>query len=188
MKQHLKALALVFVVGGLAVWAFNHFFLSHVEQAPTSISSVEKMEKEGVPNFTAKTLEGASFDLEQMKGKVIILNFWASWCGPCVEEVPSLIKLVKEYKGDIQLIAVSGDSNENDIHVFLKSFPELKGANIKIVYDQDRSLMKMFDVARLPESLILNPEQKLVKKLVGSIDWHTKDSLEYMDQLLGKKK
>ncbi|WP_413560219.1 TlpA family protein disulfide reductase [Bdellovibrio sp. HCB209] len=187
MKQHLKALALVIVIGGFAVWAFNHYFMSHVEKAPATMSSVEKMETDGVPNFSAKALDGASFDLEQMKGKVIILNFWASWCGPCVEEVPSLIKLVKEYKGEIQLIAVSGDSNENDIHVFLKSFPELKGENIKIVYDQDRSLMKMFDVSRLPESLILNREHKLVKKLVGSIDWHTKDSLEYMNSLMGKK-
>jgi thiol-disulfide isomerase/thioredoxin len=188
MKQHLKALILVLVVGGLAVWAFNHYFMSKVAESPSNISAIEKMETEGVPNFTSKTLEGQSFDLNQMKGKVVILNFWASWCGPCVEEVPSLIKLIKEYKGDVQLIAISGDSNEADIHVFLKSFPELKAENIKIVYDQDRSLMKMFEVARLPESLILNKDQKLVKKLVGSIDWHTKDSLEYMDSLLGKKK
>ncbi|UYL08929.1 TlpA family protein disulfide reductase [Bdellovibrio sp. SKB1291214] len=188
MKQHLKALALVIIVGALGYWAFNHYMLSRVSESPSNLTSIEKMETEGVPNFTAKSLDGQSFDLNQMKGKVVILNFWASWCGPCVEEVPSLIKLIKEYKGDIQLIAVSGDSNEQDIHVFLKSFPELKAENIKIVYDQDRSLMKMFDVSRLPESLVLNKEQKLVKKLVGSIDWHTKDSVEYMDTLLGKKK
>ncbi|WP_413577480.1 TlpA family protein disulfide reductase [Bdellovibrio sp. HCB290] len=187
MKQHLKALALVLALGGLAIWAFDRFFMSRVEQSPATISSVDKMETEGAPNFTSKSLDGQAFELHSMKGKVVILNFWASWCGPCVEEVPSLIKLVNEFKGDVQLIAVSGDSNEEDIHVFLKSFPELKGANIKIVYDQDRSLMKMFDVSRLPESLVLNKDLKLVKKLVGSIDWHTKDSVEYMRSLLEAK-
>ncbi|MEK2690175.1 TlpA family protein disulfide reductase [Bdellovibrio sp. GT3] len=187
MKQHLKALALVLVIGALSVWAFDRYFMTRMEQSPTTISSVEKMETEGAPNFTAKSLDGQSFELHGLKGKVVILNFWASWCGPCVEEVPSLIKLVNEFKGDVQLIAVSGDSNEQDIHVFLKSFPELKGANIKIVYDQDRSLMKMFEVTRLPESLVLDKNSKLVKKLVGSIDWHTKDSVEYVKTLLQAK-
>ncbi|MBO9666457.1 MAG: redoxin domain-containing protein [Bdellovibrio sp.] len=187
MKQHLKALLVVVILGGAAVWAFNHFFMSHVEQAPANISALESMEKNGVPNFSAKDLAGQSFELNQFQGKTVILNFWASWCGPCVEEVPSLIKLVKEFKGDVQLIAVSGDSNVEDINVFLKSFPELKGENIKIVYDEDRSLMKMFEVARLPESLVLGPDQKLVKKLVGSIDWYTKDSIEYMKSLQQKR-
>lgn len=186
MKQHLKALIIVVILGGLAVWGFNTFFLPKVQQAPTTMSTIESMEKNGVPNFSAKTLSGESFELEQLKGKVIILNFWASWCGPCVEEVPSLIKLVKEFKGDVVLIAISGDSSEDDIKVFLKSFPELAGDHIKVVYDQDRSKMKMFDVARLPESLVLGQDHKLVKKLVGSINWYSKDSIEYMRTLIKK--
>ena len=186
MKQHFKALAIVLILGGLAVWGFKYFFVSKVEEVPTTMSRIEGMEKNGVPNFTAKTLSGEVFQLNQFSGKVVILNFWASWCGPCVEEVPSLIKLVKEFKGDVQLIAISGDSNEEDIQVFLKSFPELKSENIKIVYDQDRSKMKMFDVTRLPESLVLGTDHKLVKKLVGSIDWYTKDSVAYIQGLLKK--
>ncbi|QDK38789.1 TlpA disulfide reductase family protein [Bdellovibrio sp. NC01] len=184
MKQHLKAFALVVVLGVLAVLGFNYFFLPKVQEAPTAMATVESMEKNGVPNFSAETLSGEKFDLESLKGKVVILNFWASWCGPCVEEVPSLIKLVKEFKGDVQLIAISGDSSVEDINIFLKSFPELKGENIKIVYDQDRSKMKMFDVARLPESMVLSKDHKLAKKLVGSINWYNEDSIAYMKTLL----
>ncbi len=98
--------------------------------------------------------------------------------------MPSLIKLVKEFKGQVELIAISGDSSREDIDVFMKSFPELKEANIRIVYDEDRSLMKKFDIARLPESLVVDPHQKLAKKLTGSIDWYNKDSVAYINTLL----
>lgn len=186
MKQHLIAFAVVVVIAAGGVWAYVHFMSSRVTQAPASIASVEQMETEGVPNFAFKDLAGQSYELESFKGKVVILNFWASWCGPCVEEVPSLIKLIKEFKGDVVLVAVSGDSNREDIEIFLKSFPELKGDHMSIVFDEDRAVMKRFDVARLPESLVLDKEHKLVKKLVGSIDWYNKDSIAYMKALLEK--
>lgn len=186
MKQHLKALLVILVIALVGAWAFNTFYLSKLQEAPSSFATLEAMEKEGAPNFTAKDLNGASFDLRSLKGKVVVLNFWASWCAPCVEEVPSLIKLIKEFKGNVQLIAVSGDSSLEDIHVFLKSFPELQAANIKVVWDEDRSLMKQFQVSRLPESLVLDKDQKLAKKLVGSIDWYTNDSKAYIQTLLAK--
>jgi len=186
VKQHLRALIAVIILGAGALWGFNRFFLNRIQQAPTTMSTVESMTANGVPNFSAQTLAGEKFELSQLKGRVVILNFWASWCGPCVEEVPSLIKLVKEFNGDVQLIAISGDSSLDDINIFLKSFPELKNVDIRVVFDQDRSLMKMFDVARLPESMVLAKDQRLAKKLVGSIDWYTNDSIEYMKGLLGK--
>ncbi|WP_295905266.1 TlpA family protein disulfide reductase [uncultured Bdellovibrio sp.] len=185
MNQHLKAIIIVVIVGALGVWGFNQLFGSKpVENS--SYATLETYEKEGVPNFEAKDLDGQSFELKSMDGKVVILNFWASWCGPCIEEVPSLIKLVKEFKGDVQLIAISGDSKLEDIQVFMKSFPELKDANIKIVWDQDRAFMKQFQISRLPESMVLGKDHKLVKKLVGSIDWYNKDSVAYIKSLLGK--
>lgn len=186
MKQHLKAFAVVVVVAGLGLWGYVHFMNARLTQKPASMVTMEQMEKEGVPNFSYKDLAGNTYELASLKGKIVILNFWASWCGPCVEEVPSLIKLIQEFKGEVQLIAVSGDSNKEDIEIFLKSFPELKGANIAIVYDEDRSVMKRFDVARLPESMVLDKDHKLVKKLVGSIDWYNKDSVAYMNTILGK--
>lgn len=186
MKQHLKALIVVLIIAVLGVWAFNSFYASKLKEGPTSYASLESMEKDGVSNFSMKDLGGQAFDLKSYEGKIVILNFWASWCAPCIEEVPSLIKLVNEFKGEVQLIAISGDSSREDIDVFMKSFPELKGAHIKIVWDEDRSLMKQFQVARLPESLVLNKEHKLAKKLVGSIDWYNKDSIAYMNSLLGK--
>ncbi|MNL38492.1 Thiol-disulfide oxidoreductase ResA [compost metagenome] len=188
MKQHIKAAIIVVILGVLGVWAFETFMMPRVTSTggSSATKTLVQMEKEGVPNFSYKDFSGQELELKSLTGKVVILNFWASWCAPCVEEVPSLIKLVKEFKGEVQLIAVSGDSRKEDIEVFLKSFPELKHVDIKIVWDEDRSLMKKFDVTRLPESLVLGKDQKVVKKLVGSIDWYNKDSIEYMKQLLAK--
>ncbi|MGZ3791045.1 MAG: TlpA family protein disulfide reductase [Bdellovibrio sp.] len=185
MKQHLKAFVVIVIMAVLSLWLYQAFVLPRFSEGPTTnYSDLEKMEKDGIPNIKAKDIQGNIFELKQFQGKIVILNFWASWCSPCVEEVPSLIKLIKEFKGNVQLIAISGDSNIEDIQVFLKSFPELKNENIKIVWDQDRSLMKQFGISRLPESLVINKQQKLAKKLVGSIDWFTKDSLDYINSII----
>lgn len=186
MKQHLKAFVIVAVLAMAGLWAYSTYFASKLNQTPSDYSTIEAMEKEGVASFAMKNLDGKEFQLLDYNGKVVILNFWASWCGPCIEEVPSLIKLVKEFKGNVQLIAISGDSSRADIDVFMKSFPEMKGENIHIVFDEDRSLMKKFQVARLPESLVLGTDHKLAKKVVGSIEWYNKDSVAYIESLLKK--
>jgi thiol-disulfide isomerase/thioredoxin len=184
MIQHIKALFAVIFIGLISVWGFNTFFINKIQDAPQTIQTLDAMKLNGVPNFSLLTINGEKFELEQLKGKVIILNFWASWCGPCVQEVPSLIKLVQHFKGEVQVLAISADSSTDDLTAFLKSFPEMNGEYFKVIHDQDRSKMKMFDVTKLPESLILDKNQKLVKKISGSIDWANKDSFEYMNSLL----
>jgi thiol-disulfide isomerase/thioredoxin len=186
MKNHLKAMAVVAVLAMLGLWGYVQLSQEKKTEIVSSTELQTKMEKEGVANFSAETLDKKKFDLASLKGKLVIVNFWASWCGPCVEEVPSLIKLVKEFKGDVQLVAISGDSSEKDIEIFLKSFPDLKSENIKIVWDQDRSLMQKFGISRLPESMILAKDQKLIKKIVGSIEWYTDDSKTYIKNALAK--
>lgn len=184
MKRHLLALTAVLIIAGMSYWGYMALF-SKPSNNP-SYSLLEQYEKEGVPNFEARNLDGQAFELKDYIGKVVVLNFWASWCGPCIEEVPSLIKLVKEMKGEVKLIAISGDSNRQDIDIFLKSFQDMKHVDIQIVYDEDRRFMKMFEVQRLPESLILGVDHKLVKKIIGTIEWFNSDSLRYMRGLLNK--
>lgn len=184
--QHLKAIIIVVILGALAYWGFDTLFGKKNVQRPGYVS-MELYEKEGVPNFEFTNLKTQKHNLKEFDGKIVILNFWASWCGPCIEEVPSLIKLVEEFKGKVKLIAISGDSSRADIDVFMKSFPGMNHQDIQIVWDEDRSLMQMFDVARLPESLVLGMDHKLVKKLVGSIDWYNKDSVAYMNSLISEE-
>ncbi len=188
MNKHLKALL---IVGGLAVLivvavlAYKGRNRMDAEADPGAIARKLVQLKEPLPPFRAKTLDGKDIQLSQFKGKVVVVNFWASWCGPCVEEVPSLIKLLKTFPNELELIAISGDSNQADIDSFMKSFPEMTTLpNIHVVWDADKSLSQKYQIYRLPESFLLNKDLKLIKKISGTIDWHTEDAIAYIKQVL----
>lgn len=183
-KTHLKAFLIVVIVGFVLGGGVYYYMNRLSSQGPTVGDNFSQLKKEGVPALELVDLDGRKVTSEELKNKVVILNFWASWCGPCVEEVPSLIKLIEHFKGEIVLLAISGDSSREDIDVFLKSFPGMKNDSIYVVFDQDRSIMKKFSVARLPESLILTKGWKAERKLAGSIDWFTEDAKQYMQSLL----
>jgi thiol-disulfide isomerase/thioredoxin len=186
MNKHLRALL---IVGGLVV--FGAVVALVIKRGQVSQEAAPESQKaniqinEGLPDFSSKTITDQEIKLSQYKGKIVVLNFWASWCGPCVEEMPSLIKLMQTFPNDVELVAVSGDSNLADIESFIKSFPELKTSpNIHVIFDQDKKLAQLYQIYRLPESFILSKEQKLVKKISGTIDWHTQDALDYMKLLI----
>ena len=182
MKLHTKALLIVLVLAVAGVLAYRALFVK-TEVVTSSAYNANGVALGQKIDIQAKTLAGKDFQLESLKGQKVIVNFWASWCGPCVEEVPSLIRLVKKYKGQVKLVAISGDSNRDDIAIFLKSFPDLAGENVELIWDEDKSLMKKFSVNGLPESLILNKDLTVAKKIVGSIQWDTADAFKYIDGL-----
>lgn len=139
-----------------------------------------------MPTFTANTIDNIKFELSAHPGKVIIVNFWASWCGPCIEEIPSLIQLAEHFKDRIEILAVSNDEKIEDIQIFLKAFSKLKASSIKIIWDGDRKIADLFNVQRLPESFIVRADGKLEKKIIGSITWYTPQSLEYIESVIKK--
>jgi cytochrome c biogenesis protein CcmG, thiol:disulfide interchange protein DsbE len=186
MKVSIKALVVTSILIGL----FVYWWVSFKERVDAPLARhelIDQLETVGVPSFNTATIEGNSVVLKELSGKLIILNFWASWCAPCIEEIPSLIKLVKEFKGEVKLVAVSGDSNLEDINVFLKSFPELKAENIYIVWDKDQVIAQQYGIDKLPESFVIGKDFKLVKKIIGTINWYTPDSIEYLKFLINKK-
>lgn len=189
MRIYLQAAMITLVVGAVFVFGFRVWReASSPKAAEARIVSMEQMEKEGLPNFSYTTLQGETGQLSDLKGKIVILNYWASWCGPCVEEFPSMISLVEALKGDAVLVAVSGDSNRKDIDQFLRQLKGWDQKDVKVVWDEDRSLTKLYDVDRLPESYIAGPDLKLVKKIIGSINWHTPESVEYLKSILARPK
>lgn len=148
----------------------------------SKIQLINKMEQEGVPDFEFNQ-SGRSYKLSDFKGKVIILNFWASWCGPCVEEIPSMIRLIEKAQGKIVLVAISQDQNENEMKAFLKSFPGINRRDIYLGWDQQRTIGEAYSVERLPESFIIGTDFKLKRKIIGTIDWDTEDAMAYLNRL-----
>lgn len=150
-----------------------------------NIQRLDSLEKDGVPGFSAQIFDtDRSIELSSFENKVVILNFWASWCAPCIEEIPSFFKLIENFKGRVVLVAVSADENVEDLKAFLRSFPIDNKDNIYLVHDVGQKIMSKFGSEILPESFIIGKDQRLRKKVVGSINWYTKDSKAYIQELL----
>lgn len=185
MNKHLRA---ALIVGGLAilVGVLAQVYRQKLSgEAPGVIPAATVTINDLSPDFEAKTINGTPLKLSQFKGKLVILNFWASWCGPCVEEVPSLIELMKEFPQDLELVAVSGDSSIEDIESFAKSFPEMKTApNIHVVWDGEKKITDLYHIERLPESFMLGKDQHLMKRISGGINWHSQDAQAYIRSVL----
>ncbi len=151
------------------------------------MTAVESMEKNGLFDFEAEAVNGTKIKLSEFKGRPVIVNFWASWCAPCIEEFPSMIRLIEEMKGEVVLIAVSQDSSKEEMLAFLKAFPKGNNPNIFVVWDSDRSIGSRYAADRLPESFVANKNHILVRKIIGSIDWATKDAIDFMKALVDGK-
>ncbi|HMN69677.1 MAG TPA: TlpA disulfide reductase family protein, partial [Bdellovibrionales bacterium] len=151
--------------------------------APATTMKLNDLERDGVPDFTLKDLSGADVSLSQFAGKIVLVNIWATWCAPCVKEFPSLQNLVKKMSGKLVVLAVSYDKNKEDIETFVKAFggtPE----NFVIVWDKERTTSPLFGTDVLPETYILSPERKLVRKIAGETSWDTPQALEFFEAVL----
>ena len=138
-----------------------------------------------LPEFETVTIDS---EVVQFKSddKIKIVNFWASWCAPCMSELPSLVKFISEHKGRVQLLAISADKKLSDIKVILKAFPQLKDQDIKIIFDEDQQLRQLFSVQGLPESYFASADLKLVHKVTGAIDWTTAEVQSKIVEMLNK--
>lgn len=175
MKVHIKAL--VVTIGVSLLLVVLYYRLMSPKGAETEVARVAAVQTV-LPVADLVLLDGKMLNLKSFTNKVIVFNFWASWCAPCIEEVPSLISLVKA-DPNIVVIAVSGDQNKDDIAAFLKSFPGFNRAPIYVVQENAKAIMEHFKVDKLPESFIFNTKGEMVKKISGTINWHTPESIEY---------
>lgn len=175
---HLKAFTVVALAAIVIFGAFLYW-----QDRSASAPSTDVRQAPPLAGIEVTDLNSVKHVLADRGGKILIINFWASWCAPCVEEIPSLVKLSKELPGRIEIIAISGDTNVDEINIFLKSFPEFKGNNIHVVWDEKLRHSKTFGVARLPESFIYDGKGNFVRKVVGSIPWATPDAIAFMKSL-----
>lgn len=186
MASYLKSTIVVLALGALLVWAFSVWKeRSRATDAERRLTLVDRLETQGLPDLKLQDLSGRTFNSGDYQGKVVLLNFWASWCAPCLEEFPSMLKLVKAMKGKMVLLAISQDSQESELQAFLKTFPEAaKIPEVYVVWDKELETARQFQVDRLPESFLMDGKGRLAKKIVGSIEWFTPDSVKYVQSLL----
>jgi len=145
----------------LAALAISLFPLDSSSQLPV-IRFVR--DPDPAPDFKVKDLDGKDLSLEAAKGKVVLLNFWATWCGPCRAEIPSLIELQNRYKDRLQIIGmVVDDDDENAIREFVKS----EAINYPVALTTDQVRFAYGGIAALPTVFVINTGGRVVQKHVG---------------------
>jgi thiol-disulfide isomerase/thioredoxin len=115
------------------------------------------------PDFKFTTLDGKPFTIAALQGKVVFLNFWATWCGPCRAEIPDLIALQDRYKGRLQIIGLNVDDEEADIQQYV----EETGINYPVAMTSDDVRIQFGGIPALPTSFVLDTEGRVVQKHVG---------------------
>ena len=119
-----------------------------------------------------------SVDLANLRGKVVVLNFWASWCAPCVQEMPSL-QALQQQMPQIQVVAI--DSNEDFAQY--QSFVARQHIDLLTVFDQQQTSNKLYGSFRFPETYIIDKQGVIRRKLIGPQEFTSPSFLKYLRKL-----
>ncbi len=134
------------------------------------------------PNFSLPGLEGNKVSLTDFRGKVVLLNIWATWCAPCVEEMPSMEKLYQELKGeDFELLAISVDESGAEA---VKPFMERHKLGFPVLLDTKGEIKNLYQATGVPESFIIDKDGMIVEKIIGPRDWAASGAIRYFRNLV----
>jgi cytochrome c biogenesis protein CcmG, thiol:disulfide interchange protein DsbE len=119
------------------------------------------------PDFTVQDAEH-TVTLSQLRGQVVVLNFWATWCAPCVEEMPSLVAMQRRMKDKgVTVLAVSVDVDNNAYQQFVKKH----GVNLLTVRDASQKANGLYGTFKFPETYVIDRKGVMQRKFIGAIDW-----------------
>ena len=150
--------------------------------ALTNNHNVQKDDNKKAPDFALKDPDGKEVKLSDYKGKVVILDFWATWCPPCREGIPDLVSIQSKYKNNLVVIGISLDdeSTQGDIPSFMKSF----GINYPVVFGTMDVVNDYGNIEAIPTSFIIDQSGKIINSHIGLVP---KEIIEgEIDSLLDK--
>lgn len=152
----------------LAVLGFTLYYAG-MPPATAPVPQPDKTVYQPVPDFAFTDLAGRQHQLSTYRGKVILLNFWASWCVPCRVEFPQFINLAKARSRDIVIVALSVDHDRAAMDRFLAEMPELASLpNFFIVHDREKTITQdLFQIIRFPETILVGPDLTMRRKYLG---------------------
>lgn len=135
------------------------------------------------PDFTLDAPSGKQVSLSALRGKVIFLNFWATWCPPCVQEMPTMEKLHQEL-GPKGLVVLAINYQEDAKHV--KEFFSQNKLTFTALLDHEGKVSRHYQTWGLPMTVIVDKRGEIVGKVSGSRDWHSSEAKEFFEQLLAE--
>jgi len=134
------------------------------------------------PDFTLKDLSGRAYHLAELRGKVVFLNVWATWCAPCRMEMPSMERLYRQLGGsDFVMLAVSED--EDGVSA-VQPFVNQLGLTFPVLLDAAGTVPPRYGVTGYPETFIIDRHGHVIQHLIGPEDWDSESAMDFFQRLL----
>ncbi len=173
------------VLAGLLVLVFGYGRIEEASNRPMGLQETANMEDRSVgnkiaqhaPDFTLTDMDGKAVTLSSFKDKAVVLNFWASWCAPCVVEFPQMLAVAKDHRDDVVFLFLSQDNSSEDMMRFVKKLGSAANLpNVFIALDRDKKVAQdIYATYKLPETYLLSPSHNIEDKIVGlEMAWDSK--------------
>jgi peroxiredoxin len=168
------------ILVSLAVIAVAVLFLLKQNNSYLKYSPLKR--GHSAPNFTFPGLDGKIVSLADYRGQVVLVNIWATWCPPCVDEMPSIEKLHQELQGEnFEILAISIDAvGTKAVAPFMKKY----NLSFPALIDPDGTIKTLYHITGVPESFIIDRQGILVEKIVGPRNWAAPEAVRYLRNLI----
>ena len=184
IRKYVVVYAFLFVAAVLVM-------VDHYYETPMTIDEVQgvtgtDVEKSEVgfraPGFTVRNLKGQRVQLADYKGKVVILNLWATWCGPCRVEMPGMENLYRRYRSqDFEILAVSLDKGADDE---VRKFTEEYQLSFPVLLDAERQVESLYNTFTIPTTYVIDKNGVVVAEVDGAKNWESEETFKALDYLL----
>ncbi len=182
LKEAFVAFAIVAVLAVGIAKGVQHFG-GRFDRARSAVDA-DDLEQRPAPAFKLPARGGGQLDLSQLRGKLVLVNFWATWCPPCREEMPSLEKLAASLEpGSFEIVAVSVDEGWGPVEKFLSPRTALQ-----VALDEGARTSRLYGTAKFPESYLVDAQGNLRLKFVGPRQWDDPNMYQLLESLGARRK
>ena len=170
-----KSRVLLVVLVILAGWILSA--CDKKEEQPVLVAEVGRP----APDFSLADLNGKVWKMSDLRGKVVFINFWATWCQPCREEMPSMEALHRDMQGSpFQMLAILSSDTAANAEMMVK----MVGATFPILLDPDGTVSRAYGITGVPETYIIDPEGVLREKFLGPRPWDSQGALDMLGRYM----
>jgi peroxiredoxin len=178
--ERMKKNALIIVIAVLAVVGALFLFGQNGGQRVRIVQVGDR-----APEFQLPSLDGRTVNLSSYRGKVVMVHFWATWCPPCVEEIPTLERLYRVYFGrDLEILAVSVDEGGAGA---VGQFMQKNRFALPVLLNSDQSVSRAYGTFKFPETYLVDREGVVRRKIIGAADWMSPAAQQVIQAMLDKK-